>query len=148
MSCRNGSIHPLFLHDASRITVPQGGEVKLASHHIMSDSHFDAAPPPLQYEWRWDPKSMPSHLLEGSAHLDQQIQALRNHLYNTQQTILNKTDFSTLMVEEITKPSSFAYLFWPLFLPSFAVALGLFGWCYYRHSHTMAQRRTHLHNGE
>ena len=148
MSCRNGSIHPIFLQEASRITVPQGCEVKLASHHIMSDSHFDAATPPLQYEWRWDPESMPSHLLEGSAHLDQQIQALRTHLYNTQQTILNKTDFSTLMTETLITPSHYAYLFWPLFLPSLAVALGLFAWCYYRRRHTMARRLTRLHNGD
>ena len=146
MTCRNGSLYPVFLNKASRITVPPGCQLKLRSHHITSDTHINIAPPPLQYEWHWDPEALPSHLLEGSAHLDQQIQSLREHLYNTSQLSVSRMDFSNLLTNEITSPNTFLSLFWPVFLfalPILLVALFI-GWCYKRRQH---RRKVNRDNG-
>ena len=146
ITCRNGSLYPVFLNKASKVTVPQSCELKLRSHHITSDTNINIAPPPLQYEWHWDPEAMPSHLLEGSAHLDQQIQALREHLYNTSQVTLTRGDFSNLLTTEFSTPNSFFALFWPVFLfaiPMILIAL-VCGWCYNRHKH---RRDTNRRNG-
>ena len=146
ITCRNGSLFPVFLNKASRVTVPQSCELKLRSHHITSDTSINIAPPPLQYEWHWDPEAMPSHLLEGSAHLDQQIQALREHLYNTSQVTLTRGDFSNLLTTEISTPNSFLALFWPILLfiiPMVLIAL-VCGWCYNRYKH---RRDTNRRNG-
>ena len=146
MTCKNGSLYPVFLNKASRITVPQGCELTLRAHQITSDTQINIAPPPLQYEWHWDPEAMPSHLLEGSAHLDQQIQALREHLYNASQLTVHKTDFSRLLTDEISTPNTFLSLFWPFLLVLFPVLLGalVFGWCYKRRKH---RRETNRRNG-
>ena len=129
--CQNGSVHPIFLAQTSKLTVPQNCHVTLRSHVIFSDAHFDASPPPLQYAWHWDPRAMPSHLLDGNLHLDQQIQSLRNHLYHTKQHAVNKTNFSSLLMGEISTGSA-AYLFWPFVLLSLSVILGLGIWCWCR----------------
>ena len=147
LTCKNGTVYPTFLHQASRLTVPQGCEIKLKSHIIFSDILFDTSPPPLQYAWHWDPKEMPSHLLEGATHLDQQIQALRTHLYQTHKNFTNtKPDFTSLLANEISSPSTFSFWFWPLFVLFIAVLACLGLWCFClrrRQQHQRRARRRH-----
>ena len=135
--CSNGSHYPLRLHDTSRLHVPESCLTELRNHTITSDGSIRIKADPLHFQWDFDPLLLPSELLSSAAHLDDELNTLKESLHAlhnstsssppTEQEI--DQSFSTLLNNHMSSPSKVPIILWLLFSLFFAVLLLVLIWC-------------------
>ena len=93
VQCRNGTYFPLKIKATSHITIPHGCSVHLMNHSIHSDFTLKKAPEALHFKWDFNPATLPnsSKLLEGTHHIDAQLDLIRQHLLQLNNNTVRST---------------------------------------------------------
>ena len=113
IQCKNGTYFPLKIKATSRISIPHGCSVELTNHSIHSDFTLRIAPEAIHFEWDFNPATLPNSakLLDGTKHIDAQLDLIRKHLGQTNNTIADEV-FHQLMIEHLSKPNVISILIW------------------------------------
>ena len=71
------------------------------------------APEAIHFEWDFNPATLPNSakLLDGTKHIDAQLDLIRKHLGQTNNTIADEV-FHQLMIEHLSKPNVISILIW------------------------------------
>lgn len=127
--CRNGSHFPIRLRLTSRISVPPACSLRLFNHTITSDDSVRIKPEPLQFTWTFNPLLLPSEIMQGAAHADDELNEIKDEIETVKNVTLQQGDFPDAVTNTLSQISHFSVLFWLSFSLG-VLAIGLLT-CWY-----------------
>jgi hypothetical protein len=159
IDCRNGNHTPIFLGRMTKLTIPPHCHLSLRSHFIQPSEHLYLTTKTILSEWVWNPLHLPAHLLPQTPHVDlalnrisSSLKGLKSELKSVSskshdQFLQSQSDlkqlsddatldseFESLLIRQIQKPSLSAIIFWVCFSLAVSGCIGslaffLYHWC-------------------
>jgi hypothetical protein len=112
--------------------------VKFSKHTITSTFTSRISSPPLQFDWAWDPFTLPSTSLDNPQHRDHLVNELRNKIYNIQANITDPIYFESMLTESTFTLNRTAIIIWLTLALTSTLYLILMLWAmafYLKHRH-------------
>ena len=149
LTCLNGTHLPLFLHQITRISIPNGCSAQLRQNIITSGQSLRTKALPLVFTWHWNPLSFPADMLDQAHHVDHAL----NHLSESLDLLVRNTshlaskaimdsDFSSLMVSQVLTPTPLTIFVW--IIVSLIIVASCSFCCWYWQPCVSAKLATHF----
>ena len=135
VKCNNGTHHPLFLSQNTRVHIPQGCSTELRDHTIKSVFNIRLTPEPLKILWHFDPLKLPSDLLEDVGQTDQRLVALHRQMRKVEDYMEPEKAaerLAHLAQSQIVRVTSLPWYIWATIIISLLSFLLIIGYCIFR----------------
>ena len=135
VDCLNGSSFSAFFGQTTKLTIPNGCQVKLCSHSLRVDEKFHMPLPPEVTDWKWDPLSLPADLLGRASYLDQAFVDLIQNVSQLREDAMLDSELPARVDHHISARSWFGIIMWVFVVIGTITPFALCGYAYFLQRH-------------